>query len=121
MRLRHIRIVTGSYVSIVLSTARACLTYTPDKYMESSRRPVQGGSLMLPAIRRRVNKLAVMTLQFVRSPAPCEHVRGPRVYACCICDMRGLRLLRDVPDRTRYMLVLFTYMFTYGILRVLRP
>lgn len=73
---------------------------------------------MLPAIRQRVNKLAVMTLQFVRSPAPCEHVRDgvyarPRVYARCICDMRGLRLLRDVPDRARYILVLFTYMYVH--------
>jgi len=61
--------------------------YTPDKYMESSRRPVQGGSLMLSAIRRRVNKLAVMTLQFVRSPVPCERVRNS-VYTCvsaCVC------------------------------------
>lgn len=74
---------------------------------------------MLTVIRQRVNKLAVMTLQFVRSPVPCEHVHEsvyayPRVYACCICDMRGLRLLRDVPDRARYILVLFTYMFTYS-------
>lgn len=78
----------------------------------------QSSNLVLPAIRRRVNKLAVMTLQFVRSPVPYKRVRASlcvyvRLYVCCVREAKIATWC--VWDRALGTCsVLFAYMHTYS-------